>query len=215
MANVMTRLIITAVMIGVFSVQGVILLADEAQDAKIKELTNKVQKLDERIKQSEGQALPKNGVSQPSKQILELRLRARKRFEQDQATYSKEEIQEIESLYQSANKQLGSREAEESLKKLVDKYSKASRTGCALLYLGQMTSGEEKEKFLVQAINGFGDSYYGNGVQVGAYARFHLANYYLQIGKKDEASALFDEIRKDYADAIDHKGRLLTDLIPK
>jgi hypothetical protein len=35
----------------------------------------------------------------------------------------------------------------ESLKTLVDNYPKANRTGCALLYLGQMTSGNEKEGY--------------------------------------------------------------------
>ncbi|MFZ2656521.1 MAG: tetratricopeptide repeat protein, partial [Victivallales bacterium] len=84
-----------------------------------------------------------------------------------------------------------------------------------LQYLGQMTSGEEKEKYLKQAIKDFSDCYYGSGVQVGAYARLYLADYYQKNGKKDEASALYEEIRKDYPDAVNHKGRLLKDIIPK
>ena len=184
-------------------------------DEQIKELTNKVQGLDERVKRLEDLALARNAGPQAGQKSVELRERIKKRFEQDQTTYSREEFQEIENLYQIANKQWNSPEARESLKKLIDKYTKANRTGCAILYLGQMTSGEEKEKYLKQAIDGFSDCYYGNGVQVGAYARFHLANYYLQTGKKDEASVLFNELRKNYADAIDHKGRLLIDSIPK
>lgn len=210
----MKKLMIAAALIVAFAIQLKILLADESRDAQIKDLTDRIQKIDERIKQSEGTALPKNDVSKSGKSA-DLLERVKKRFEQDRAIYSKEELREIERLYQVANKQWNSPEAQESLKKLVDKYLKANRTSCALLYLGQMASGDEKEKYLKQAINILSDCYYGDCVQVDAYARFHLANYYLQIGKKDEASVLFDEIRKDYADAIDHKGRLLIDSIPK
>ncbi len=145
----------------------------------------------------------------------DLRERVNKRFEQDQATYTKEELVEIERLYQIVNKEWDSPEAQEILKKLIEKYPKASRTGCALQYLGQMASGEEKEKYLKQAIKDFSDCYYGSGVQVGAYARLYLAHYYRKIGKKDEALALFEEIRKDYPDAINHNGRLLKDILPK
>ena len=211
----MTKQIIAAVLIVAFSVQGAILLADDSRDVQIKDRTDRIQKIDERVKQSAGMELPKNDGSKSGRQSVDLRERVKKRFEQDRETYSKEELREIERLYQVANKQWNSPEAQVSLKKLIDRYLKANRTGCALLYLGQMASGEEKEKYLVQAINVRSDCYYGDGVQVDAYARFHLANYYLQIGKKDEASALFDEIRKDYPDAIDHRGRLLIDLIPK
>ena len=212
----MTKRLKAAILIVAFVIQGAIIFADESQDAQIKDLTNRIQKLDERVKRLEELAFSKNASPQTSKQSVELRERFKKRFEQDQTAYSKEDFREIENLYQIANKQLNTPEAQESLKKLIEKYGKANRTGCALLYLGQMSkSGEEKEKYLKQAIDGYGDCYYGDGVQVGAYARFYLGIYYSQIGKKDEASALFDEIRKNYADAVDHKGRLLIDIIPK
>ena len=61
----------------------------------------------------------------------------------------------------------------------------------------------------------FGDCYYGSGVQVGAYARPYLAYYYKEIGKEKESKVLFDEIRKDYPDAVNHKGKLLIDMLPK
>ncbi len=151
----------------------------------------------------------------PAGNAVPLSERVKKRFEQDQTLYSGDELREIESLYQIANKQWDSPEAQESLKKLVDKYSKANRTGCALLYLGQMASGAEKEKYLTQAIKDFSDCYYGDGSQVGAYARLHLARYYRETGKTKEALALFDEIRKSYPDAVNHKGGLIVDMIPK
>ena len=65
--------------------------------------------------------------------------------------------------------------------------------------MGQMSSGEDKEKYLRMAITEFGDCYYGSGVQVGAYARLYLAYYYKEIGKGNEAKTLFDEIADRFA----------------
>jgi hypothetical protein len=65
------------------------------------------------------------------------------------------------------------------------------------------------------AIRDFGDCYYGSGVQVGAYARLYLGFYYKDLGKGDEAKALFDEIRKNYPDAVNHKGNRLLDSLPE
>ncbi|EIQ01765.1 hypothetical protein OpiT1DRAFT_00340 [Opitutaceae bacterium TAV1] len=141
--------------------------------------------------------------------------RARKRFEEDRNIYSVEELRDIEKLYQVANKQWNSPEAKESLKILIEKYPKANRTGCALQYLGQMSSGEEKEQYLKRAIKDFGDCYYGSGVQVGAYARLYLADYYRKQGKANEAKALYEEIQKYYPDAVNHKGKPLGNIIPK
>ena len=60
----------------------------------------------------------------------------------------------------------------------------------------------------------FGDCFYGNGVQVGAYARLYLGYHYKQIGKDKEAQALFDEIRQNYPDAVNHKGKSLLGMMP-
>ncbi len=139
----------------------------------------------------------------------------RAKYEEEKKTYSEDQLREIERLYQTANKDLKSPEAKKTLNTLIEKYPKANRTGCAVQYMGQMSAGEEKEKYLRMAIKDFGDCYYGNGVQVGAYARFYLAYYYKEAGKEKEAKALFDEIRKDYPDAVNHKGKLLIDMLPK
>lgn len=139
----------------------------------------------------------------------------RRRTAEDRKTYSAEQLREIENLYQVANKLWKTPEAKTSLKVLIEKYPKSNRTGCAVQYMGQMSSGEEKEKYLKLAIKDFGDCYYGNGVQVGAYARLHLGYYYKDKGMEKEAKALFDEIRKDYPDAISHKGKRLVDNLPK
>ncbi|HVJ86481.1 MAG TPA: DUF3138 family protein [Caulifigura sp.] len=197
------------------------LRADDAQAAEIKELKAKVQTLEAKVAALEKQLAEQNsggsiasGTSAEARRAA-MRVKVNERFRKDQATYTDDERREIETLYQVANKQWRTPEAKESLKTLVDKYSKANRTGCAVLYLGQMSSGDEKEKYLEQAISDFGDSYYGDGVQVASFARFLLAHDFLKRGKADEAKALFEEIRSKYPDAIDHSGNLLVDSIPK
>ena len=139
----------------------------------------------------------------------------RRRTAEDQKTYSAEQLREIENLYQVANKLWNTPEAKTSLKVLIEKYPKANRTGCAVQYMGQMCSGEEKEQYLKLAIKDFGDCFYGSGVQVGAYARLHLGYYYKEKGMAKEAQALFDEIRKNYPEAVNHKGKRLVDILPK
>ncbi len=199
----------------VCAMQASITRGDDAQEAQIRELKEKFQKLEERVKQLE-QLLPaKPDDSAARTRAANLRPKFDARVAQDRQTYDAVARQEIETLYQVANRQFNTPEAQESLKKLVEKYAMANRTGCALLYLGQMSSGDEKEKYLTRAIKDFGDCWYGDGVQVASYARFHLAAYYQQTGKTAEATALFNTIRKDYPDAIDHKGALLVDMIPK
>lgn len=141
------------------------------------------------------------------------RSEARIRMRKDSEVYSQDELREIESLYQVANKQWKSQEGKDSLRELIKKYDQANRTGCALLYLGQMSKGEEREKYLKQAIADFSDCFYGDGVQVGAYARYYLAYHYKESGDEKKATELFEEISTLYPNAINHKGTLLSDLI--
>ena len=143
------------------------------------------------------------------------RVKAKMRMRKDSEIYSRDELREIESLYQVANKQWRSQEGKDSLKELIEKYDKANRTGCALLYLGQMSKGEEREEYLKQAIEDFSDCFYGDGVQVGAYARYYLAYHYKESGKQNKADKLFAELEQQYPEAIDHEGRLLQDVIEK
>ncbi len=144
------------------------------------------------------------------------RLRAafEKRMARDKATYSDRELSEIEELYQVANKKWQSQEARDSLEKLIAKYSKANRTGCAVLYLGQMSDGAQKERYLKRALEDFSNCMYGDGVRVGAFARYLLAMHYEEIDKKDEAKRLIAELIKGYPDAIGHDGKLLIEQIP-
>lgn len=138
---------------------------------------------------------------------------AKERMYKDDKIYSDKELKEIELLYQAANKNWKSEEGKASLEKLIKKYRNANRTGCALLYLGQMTRGKDQENYLNQAIQWHSDCFYGDGVQVGAFARFFLANTYLRRGEKDKAARLFKDIKNKYSDAITHNHQRLLPLV--
>ncbi len=135
---------------------------------------------------------------------------ARERMMLDGEYYTRADLRIIEKLYQTANSDWKSEEARKSLKLLIEKYPRANRTGCAVLYLGQMTQDAEQLKYLNEAIEKFSGCFYGNGVNVGAYARLYLAMRYKKEGKNEKAAELFEEIRTNYPNAIDHKGNLLT-----
>jgi TolA-binding protein len=137
---------------------------------------------------------------------------ARKRAAEDRNHYKPEELAEIESLYQVANKNWRTDEARESLKKLLDKFDKSNRTGCATLYMGQMSQGKDRIEYLTRAVEKFSDCYYLNGCQVGGYGRYVLALTLWQEGEKDKARALLGELKKKYKDAIDHQGRPMAEI---
>ncbi len=185
-----------------------------AQDsAEFTALEKRVQKLEERIGELEASVAPGIAKAKAAQRVDQQRIKARERMRKDLAVYSRDQLREIESLYRVANQKWQSKEGKDSLKQLIENFDKANRTGCALLYLGQMSEGKEKEDYLKKAIDGFSDCYYGDGVQVGAYARYYLAYYYKKNGQEEKAQELFKEIISKYPDAIDHKGRLLTDSI--
>lgn len=142
----------------------------------------------------------------------ENKLNARKRAAEDRRTYKPDELAEIESLYQVANKNWRTDEARASLKKLLDKFDKANRTGCATLYMGQMSQGKERIDYLTRAVEKFSDCYYLDGCQVGGYGRFVLALTLWESGEKDKARTLLAELKKDFKDAIDHKGRPMSEI---
>jgi hypothetical protein len=144
-----------------------------------------------------------------------LRARAQERMRQDRSIYSEKDLRELEDLYQSANKDLRGPEARGILEQVVSKYPKSNRAGSAVLYLAQMTTGDEREKLLKQAIADHTDTWYGDGVQVGAFARAQLAVFYSNHGKPAEAQALAREVVERFPGAVDHNGRPLTDTLRK
>jgi serine/threonine protein kinase len=130
---------------------------------------------------------------------------------QDRKRYSDAQIREAEQLYQIANKKWGAPEAIESLKTMIKKYPDLDRTGCGALYLAQMSQGDERARYLQDCLEKYNDCFYGDGVQVGAYARFLLVQDYRSQGEAQKAEALSAEIKTKYAGAIDHDGNLLKD----
>jgi hypothetical protein len=127
--------------------------------------------------------------------------------------YSPEQLRDAERLYQVANQKWGTPEATESLQEMIKKYPGINRAGCATLYLAQTSQGDERAKYLQDCIEKYNDCFYGDGVQVGVYARFLLASDYRSKGEEEKAAALYNEIKAKYADAIDHSGKLLVDSI--
>jgi hypothetical protein len=153
-------------------------------------------------------------VTQPNAQLIEQnRMAARTRANKDRETYTIEQLREIETLYQVANtKGKRSPEARASLTQLLDKYDKANRTGCATLYLGQASEGEERLKYLTTAVEKFSDCYYFNGCQVGGYGRYVLLLTLWERGEKDKARALLGELKTTYKDATGHRGERMGDV---
>jgi TolA-binding protein len=139
-------------------------------------------------------------------QIDAEKAKARTRMRQDSRKYSEDELRDAEQLYQVANKSWRSPEAWQNLEALVKKYPKFNRTGCAVLYLGQYSKGEQREKYLKQAIDDFSDCFYGDGVQVGAYARYLLAMHYKDTKNPDKAAELLKELIKKYPKSVTHGG---------
>jgi hypothetical protein len=151
-------------------------------------------------------------VAQPQVPTLEmLRARAQERMRQDLSVYSREDLRALEELYQSANRDLRSPTAKETLQRVLKEYPKSNRAGSAVLYLAQLSSGEEREAYLKSAIATYGDTWYGDGVQVGALARAQLAMTYAAMGRVDDAKVLVKEIEDKFPGAVDHGGRPLLD----
>ena len=139
---------------------------------------------------------------------------ARQRMALDRKKYDPQQLKECEDLYQVANKNWRSDESRTVLKVMMEKYPDVNRTGCAALYLAQYERDPaEQERLLKDVIAKYGDCWYGNGAQVGALARLFRADDLWRAGDKEAAQKFFDEIAKDYPDAITHKGIALKDVI--
>ena len=142
-----------------------------------------------------------------------LRVKFDQKMAQDQAKYTPEQLRDAEQLYQVANQKWGTAEASNSLQTMIQKYPDIDRTGCAVLYVAQMSQGEDRARYLQDCIDKYNDCFYGDGVQVGVYARFLLAGDYRSKGEREKADALFNTIKSEYPDAVDHGGNLLVDSI--
>jgi hypothetical protein len=179
---------------------------------------DEVTQLKQRVAQLEKQVQEMSQLLEPLKaqQAIDNRRKLlREKFENkaalDQKKHTPEQLREAEQLYQVANQKWGSPEATESLRKMTEMYPDINRTGCAILYLAQNSQGEERARYLQDCIEKHNDCFYGDGVQVGVYARCLLAQDCRSQGDDKKADALCAEIKSQYSDAVDHGGKLLVD----
>jgi hypothetical protein len=179
----------------------------EKDNQEVKQLKAQVAALEKRISEMEN-SLP------PAERQRAYRERFDRRSELDRQKYTPEQLAKAEEMMATADRQFGSAACIETLKQMVEKFPNANRAGCALLYLAQSTTGPESEKHFMDCMQKYDDCYYGDGVRVGAFARFCLANYYNATNEDKKAEALYKEIKDNYSDAIDHNGQLLINIIP-
>ena len=151
--------------------------------------------------------------SSPGASLDQLRATAQTRMRRDLETFTREQLREIEQLYQSANQNLRAPESRGRLQELIARYPASNRAGCAALYLAQIAGDADREVLLKQAIARHADAWYGDGTQVGPMARAYLASLYDKQQRRDEAIAIARALASDAPDAVDHQGRRIVDVL--
>lgn len=157
--------------------------------------------------------IPTVHQSSPGASLDQLRASAQVRMRRDLETFTREQLREIEQLYQSANQNLRAPESRGRLQELIDKYPASNRAGCAALYLAQMSGDNDREVLLKQAIEQHADAWYGDGSQVGPLARAYLASLYQKHQRQDEAAVIARAVAAETPDAVDHQGRRIVDVM--
>jgi DNA repair exonuclease SbcCD ATPase subunit len=180
---------------------------------EVEQLKVKNAALEERISEMEKILQPLQTQAEQQARQRAYRERFDRRRELDLKKYTREQLTEAENMYAAAESKWNSPEYSESVKQMVQKFPDANRAGCLLLEFAQNTTEPDSEKCFKDCIEKYNDCYYGDGVQVGAFARFWLADYYSKTNENEKAAALYKEIKDNYSDAIDHNGQLLITLI--
>jgi len=176
-------------------------------------------KKDQQIRLDEKQAASR--PSTPEQQGLDRMRSYRGKFEQRQGldirTHTKAKVAEVENAYQATLSNFGSPECIAAHQKFIKQYPGFNRAGCALSELAGMSefTNPETVQYYQECIQKYDDCYWGDGVQVGPFARLELAECYKRTGQNARVEALYQEIKDQYPDAIDHGGQLLVDLIEK
>jgi len=196
MKKILPTLLLVAVASNAWADEGILLQRIVALEKRIAELETKLAPVleEERIKEV----------------VRQQQALAHERIIMDAEIYQRHDLQLIEKLYQTANEDWKGENATKAVELLTARYPRANRTGVATLTLAQSSEGTVQMELLKNAIGPFGNCYYSNGVQVGPYARLYLAMSYKKDGKNKEAAEIFEEIRTNHPDAIDHQGQLLT-----
>lgn len=207
----MRNSIITAFLLSALAANS--LLFAQANNDDVAKLKQRVAQLEKQVQEISQLVEPLKTQQATDNRRKVLRERFEKRMSLDRTKYTREQLREAENLMGIADQKYGSPEANESLQALIKNYPDSNRAGCAMLYVAQQSQGDERAKCLKDCIQKYNDCFYGDGVQVGAYARFFLAADYRNAGDKTKAESLYSEIRASYADAVDHRGRLLVEII--
>jgi hypothetical protein len=139
----------------------------------------------------------------------------RMRYSEDLKKFTHLQLEQIEELYQVANKRWNTQKAIDALTELInkDEYRGANRIGCALLYLGQLVNIEQRESYLLKAKSEYSNSWYGDGCNVGAYATYQLLLYYSYKNEVENAEKQKRELIEKYANYIDHEQNYFKDLL--
>jgi outer membrane murein-binding lipoprotein Lpp len=185
----------------------------EKDTPEVKQLKAQVAALEKRMSEMEKSLLPAKTQLEQQERQRAYREKFDRRRDLDLRKYTEEQLTEAENMYAAAESKWNSPEYSESVKQMVQKFPDANRAGCLLLEFAQNTTGPDSEKCFKDCIEKYNDCYYGDGVQVGAFARFWLADYYSKTNENEKAAALYKEIKDNYSDAIDHNGQLLITLI--
>jgi hypothetical protein len=173
-------------------------------------LLQRVIELEKRIAELEAKLAPVLEEERVKEVVVQQKLLARERMLLDAEFFSRLDLDAIEKAYQIANQNWQSEEAKKAVLFLTTRFPKANRTGCAVLSFAQANKDDEQLNYLKDAAGKYSGCFFANGVQIGAYARLYLGMRYKKDGMDEKAAELFEEIRTNYANAVDHKGQLLT-----
>ena len=185
----------------------------QSNDKDIAALNQRVAQLEKQVAEMSQLLEPIRAQQAADNRRKILRAKFDQRLAADRAKHTQEQMREAEGLYQVANQKWGTPEATESLQTMIKKYPDINRTGCAVLYVAQMSKGDERAKNLQDCIDKYNDCMYGDGVQVGAYARYILILDARENGDSKKADDLANEIKTQFPDAVDHSGNLFADTL--
>lgn len=154
----------------------------------------------------------KEDTQEQSLSVEKLREEVRARVAKDAMFYSLEEREEIKKLYQSWRAKKG-KERHAVAITMRRRFPKANLTGLVMFNLALDNARQKRIDLLKQVIRDHGDCRYGNGVQVGAMARYHLICILMGTGKQEEAEKYREELKTSFPNAIDHAGKPLIELL--
>ncbi|WP_372808020.1 hypothetical protein [Pontiella sp.] len=173
-------------------------------------LLQRIIALEKRVAELETKLAPVLEEQRVKAVVAEQKAMAHERMLLDAEFLTRTDLNLIEKTYQTANQNWKTEEAKKAVAFLAARFPTANRTGCAVLALAQAAEGDEQIQLLQRAIEKHNGCFYITGVQVGAYARLYLGMRYKKDGNNEAAEKLFEEIRTNFRDAVDHKGQLLT-----